>query len=300
MADKVDKHKQFEKNLDSSSDFYKGKTIKGTLNDKAELNYYIDKLNKKLRQKDPENYDKLVKEYGYNPNKPSTTNTRVAGAEYYVNKQGGRNFDKSLGVDEQKDILGEDYDKYVDLKKTYGKDLKLFGANEDSNKPETWKVGARHVVATNPVYWESKLPNPITGKIDLDYGRTVTYDPTQKDPYLNSDTNLLSQDKKPQQYTRTVSRIYREENKGTTTNNDGKVVWTDKQKNPMNFYMEYDDGSKRQIHEGEYRKWIGVNGAPSDIKAQYGTETVNINDLPDKEKEIAKARLDAQTNKQDQ
>jgi hypothetical protein len=117
---------------------------------------------------------------------------------------------------------------------------------------------------------------------------------------LNSDTDLQSQDKKPQQYTRTVSRIYREENKGTTTNSDGKVVWTDKQKNPLNFYMEYDDGSKRQINEGEYRKWIGVNGAPSDIKAQHGTETVNVNNLSGEEQKIAKARLDAQTNKQDQ
>jgi hypothetical protein len=293
-------HEEFVKGLESQNKKYKGKTIKQTLNEQSELYYYTQKLNEELRKKDPENYDKLVKEYGYNPQKPLAPNTRISGSENYIKKQGGRNFDKSLGVDEQKAILGEDYDKYVYLKKNYGKDLKLFGANEDATKPETWKVGARHAVALNPVSWQSKKDNSVTGKTELNYSRTVNYDPTQEDPYVESDTDLQSQDKKPQQYTRTVSRIYREENKGTTTNNDGKVVWTDKQKNPMNFYMEYDDGSKRQIHEGEYRKWIGVNGAPSDIKAQYGTETVNINDLSGEEQKIAKARLDAQTNNQDQ
>jgi hypothetical protein len=287
-------HEEFVKGLESQNEKYKGKTIKQTLNEQSELYYYTQKLNEELRKKDPENYDKLVKEYGYNPQKPLAPNTRISGSENYVKKQGGRNFDKSLGVDEQKAILGEDYDKYVDLKKNYGKDLKLFGANEDATKPETWKVGARHAVAMNPVSWQSKKDNSVTGKTELNYSRTVNYDPNQEDPYVNSDTNLLDQNKTPQKYTRTLSKVVYEPSNGKTTNDQGKIVWTDP---GLNYYKVYDDGSKVPIHRSEYQKWIGFNKAPDHIKQQYGTETVSIDDLSGQEKEKAQMRMDALNNK---
>jgi hypothetical protein len=278
-------HDEFVKGLESQNEKYKGKTIKQTLNEQSELYYYTQKLNEELRKKDPENYDKLVKEYGYNPQKPLAPNTRISGSENYVKKQGGRNFDKSLGVDEQKAILGEDYDHYVNLKKDYGKDLKLFGANEDATKHETWKVGARHAVAMNPVSWQSKRDNSVTGKTELNYSRTVNYDPTQEDPYVNSDTNLLDQNKIPQKYTRTLSKVVYEPSNGKTTNDQGKIVWTD---SGLNYYKVYNDGSKVPIHKSEYQKWIGFNKAPDHIKQQYGTETVSIDDLSGQEKEKPK------------
>ena len=283
-------HEEFVKGLESKDEKYKDRSVKQKLNEQAELYYYTQKLNQELRKKDPENYDKLVKEYGYNPEKVLGPSTRISGAEYYVNKQGGRNFSKALDVDEQKQILGEDYDKYVDLKKTYGADLKLFGANEDPNKPETWKVGARHAVAMNPTSQESVYKNRVTGKVDWAYKRGVTYDPNKEDPYVESDTDLQSQDKKPQQYTRTLSKVVYEPSDGKTTNTEGKTVWTDP---GLNYYKVYDDGSKVPIHRSEYQKWIGFNKAPDHIKQKYGTETVNIDDLSPTEKEKAQMRMDA-------
>jgi hypothetical protein len=288
-------HEDFVKGLESPNEKY-GKPIKQTLNEQSELYYYIQKLNQELKKKDPENYEKLTKEYGYDPNHPLSSKTRIAGAEYYVNKSGGRDFDKSLSVGEQKKILGEDYDQYVNLKKTYGADLKLFGTNEDPNKPETWKVGARHAVALNPVTWQSTNKNETTGKIESDYLRAVNYDPTKADPYINSDTNLLEQNKKPQQYTRTLSKVVYEPNTGKTTNSEGKVVWTGNQ--PLNYYAVYDDGSKRPIHQSEYQKWIGFNKAPADVKQKYGTETVSLDDLSPSEREVAKTRMDSSNNNQ--
>jgi hypothetical protein len=98
-------------------------------------------------------------------------------------------------------------------------------------------------------------------------------------------------------YTRTLSKVIHEPSDGKITNDEGKIVWGDI---GLNYYKVYDDGSKQQIPRNEYQKWTGYNQALESVKQKYGTETVNINDLSGEEQKIAKARLDAQTNKQDQ
>ena len=117
----------FKQRFNAESDIYKGKSNQQVAYGQAELIYYAQKLNQELRKKDPKNFDALIKEYGYNEQNPMGPQARIAGAEKYINKEEGRNFDKSLSVEEQKRVLGKSWDRYVQLKKVYGQGLNLVG-----------------------------------------------------------------------------------------------------------------------------------------------------------------------------
>lgn len=285
-------YQEFQQALNQKNNVYKDKTIQESLNEQSELYYYAQKLNQELRKKDPENFDKLVKEYGYNKDRPLSPTTRVKGANYYVSGTEGRNFNKSLSVEEQKNILGDDWDKYVELKKMYGSNLNLFGENENPDKPETWRVGARHAVAMNPITYQHTLKNRVSGNIESNYLREVRYDPTQDNPYVSKDKSLLNQlpqasvNNPVNQYTRTITKVGIEPDfSGQKKTNNG-VVWTQK---GNKYYKYYTDGSKESIPQTEYEKWIGFNHAPSNIKLQIGTETVPMDKGTPEQRKIAES-----------
>ena len=155
------------------------------LKDKAQLYYYSQNLNNKLREKNPEIYDNLQTQYGYKLDHPEdnlANKTRVTGAETYAKD----NKDFYLTPDEQKTILGKDWDNYNILRGKYGKTLNLIGSNEDATKPDTWKVGARHAVAFNPSTYETVVL-PMSAKVAEQKGYkskrfkySVTYNPNKE------------------------------------------------------------------------------------------------------------------------
>jgi len=268
----------FKQRFNEPSDIYEGKSNQQVINENAELIYYAKKLNQELRKKDPQNYDSLIKEYGYNPQNPLYPKERIKGAEKYIKGEEGKNFNKSLTIEEQQKILGNAWNRYVQLKKSYGSGLNMFGENEDPNKPETWRIGARHAVAANPVAGQRtavKDKNVLIG----DYARTVTYDPTQKNPYIVSDINYSQE---APQNVRTVKYYAREyDNAKTSTTANGKV-W----KEPgLKFYKVYDDGTKQEVDDVEYINWLGYNNAPANIKRAIGTEKIDTVKLTPEEQE---------------
>jgi hypothetical protein len=288
---------EFQQALNQKSDLYKDKTIKETLDDQSELYYYAQKLNEELRKKDPENFDQLVKDYGYNKDRPLSPTTRVKGAKNYVAGVGGKKFDKSLSIEEQKNILGDDWDRYAELKKTYGANLNLFGENENPDKPETWRVGARHAVAMNPVSYQHVAKEG--GNIKANYQREVTYDPTQENAYVYKDKSLLDQQtpsNTPKTYTRTIARVGSEYDNSGQRKTDTGVVWTQK---GNKYYKYYTDGSKEAILQSEYEKWIGFNKAPASIKQQVGTETVPMDKLSSEQKKKAELIMAASDNQEE-
>jgi hypothetical protein len=180
-----------------------GSVGKQRVNDTAELYYYSNLLNKKLSEKNPEKnpelYQNLMSKYGYNANagfgKNMSAKTRTTGAEEYAKQYP----DFYLSPEEQKGILGDKFDKYSQLRGTYGKELNLIGPGEDPNKPETWKVGARHAVAFNPgEYGMTALP-PDKNTLNIpesDFSYKVNYDPTQANPYQEDLTYMTQPVKK--------------------------------------------------------------------------------------------------------
>jgi hypothetical protein len=132
---------------------YPNLVSEGELKDKARLYYYSQQLNKKLREKNPDVYTNLQERYGWKGNKSTwddssdlSNMTRVEGAESYAKQHP----DFYLSPEEQRSTLDKYWDDYNTLRGKYGKSLNLLGSDEDPNKPETWKVGARHSVAFNP------------------------------------------------------------------------------------------------------------------------------------------------------
>ena len=195
---------RYTKGLDSyGSNSGYGSVGKQRVKDTAELYYYSNLLNKKLSKKNPEKnpelYQNLMSKYGYNANagfgKNMSAKTRTTGAEEYAKQYP----DFYLSPEEQKGILGDKFDKYSQLRGTYGKELNLIGPGEDPNKPETWKVGARHAVAFNPgEYGMTALPpdkNPLNIP-ESDFSYKVNFDPSQANPYQEDFTYMTQPVKK--------------------------------------------------------------------------------------------------------
>ena len=269
----------FKQRFNEPSDIHEGKSNQQVINENAELIYYAKKLNQELRKKDPQNYDSLIKEYGYNPQNPLYPKERIKGAEKYIKGEEGKNFNKSLTIEEQQKILGNAWNRYVQLKKNYGSGLNMFGENEDPNKPETWRIGARHAVAANPVAGQRtavKDKNVLIG----DYARTVTYDPTQKNPYIVSDINYSQE---APQYVKRIAKVVprfdiskvKETPSGNTWKNQETV-----------FDVYYDDDSKETTKDKNiYLEYLGFKDAPDNLKRVVNADTVNVNKLTPAEQE---------------
>jgi hypothetical protein len=196
---------------------------KPELKDKSELYYYSNILNNKLKEKNPTLYTELISKYGYNPNqgfnKQVSPKTRTTGADSYASKN--PNF--YLDSNEQQKLLGDKWQRYNELRGKYGKDLNLVGKGDDPNKPETWKVGARHAVAFNPASYEyTKVPSP-TNKRDFttsDFTYNVNYDPNNKNPYDES-LNYMSQETPPM---KAYGGLIKYDSGGTYRNDYGKYI----------------------------------------------------------------------------
>jgi hypothetical protein len=159
-----------------------------TIKDKAELYYYANRLNSQLKNKNPEVYNQLST---WNPDKPVSPISRIKQAEPIAKA----NPDFYLAPEEQKTVLGKDFDRYAELRGKYGKELNLIGSGDSTVneigkkilKPASeWTVGARHAVAFNPAahtyeYQPGGAKTP-TNKFHYE----MTYDPTQKNPYITS------------------------------------------------------------------------------------------------------------------
>lgn len=162
------------------------------LKDKSELYYYAQELNKNLRSKNPKGYDELNKNYGWNDQNPLSPTTRVKGADQYV-KQG--KFTEYLSPEEAQKVLGDKWGRYNELKTKYGKELNLYGENEQDTPSEKLNIGARHSVAFNPIEYEYRTKSHIYGNLDKEpeytnkYIYNMSYDPTNKDnPYSSNQT----------------------------------------------------------------------------------------------------------------
>lgn len=147
----------------------------------------------------PKLYSELTSKYGYNPNagfnKQVSPKTRTVGADTYAKK----NSKFYLDSNEQQQLLGDKWQRYNELRGKYGKDLNLVGSGDDPNKPETWKVGARHAVAFNPASYEyTKVPSPSNKRdfVTSDFTYNVNYDPNQSNPYQES-LDYTSQENPP-------------------------------------------------------------------------------------------------------
>ena len=226
---------------------------KDELKDRARLYYYSQQLNQQLKSKNPKVYEDLQKNYGWKGGESvwdNSTNlankTRVEGAEAYAKKHS----DFYLSPDEQQKILKDSWDDYNKLRSKYGKQLDLIGENEDPNKPETWKVGARHSVAFNP----SQYGTVVDTKNDkvaqqrgykakkFDYN--VTYDPNRE-----GDNKYITD----------INRFIK--------------------KLDQNDYQIYPYGGTTKLNpldEIDFKKWyrkysdeVGVNSNPDDVEHYY-------------------------------
>jgi len=154
------------------------------LKDKAELYYYAQQLNQNLRGKNPQGYDELNKNYGWNPQHPLSPKTRVTGADNYV-EQG--KFTGSLTPEESQKILGNKWDRYNELKNKYGKELNLYGENEEGKNPSNLNIGARHAVAFNPSAYTYKYKPDTSDEYTNKFEYEMKYDPTNTDnPYITT------------------------------------------------------------------------------------------------------------------
>lgn len=173
--------------MPESDPYYQGfqeslNTNKPTIQDKARLYYYTQKLNKSLREKNPTLYDKLYSEYGYNKEKLLTTKTRTEGADKYAKE----NPDFYLSPEEQKKFLAEDeYKDYISLRGKYGAEYNLLGEGDNPNDPTSWKVGARHATAFNPVKhtYTYKPPKNSFDSQTREFVYDINYDPTSPEKY---------------------------------------------------------------------------------------------------------------------
>lgn len=152
------------------------------LQDKARLYYYTQQFNEPLKGKNPEVYNELVGKYGYNKDNPLSTKTRVTGADSYA--KNNPNF--YLSPEEQQKVLGENWNDYNQLRGKYGNEYNLLGEGDDPTKPETWKVGARHAVAFNPVSYNYTIEPTEEGQKSSSFMHNVSYDPTAENKYTTS------------------------------------------------------------------------------------------------------------------
>lgn len=173
---KIEEDKQygsFRKSLDSHLPLLK---------DKARLYYYSQKLNEKLREKNPAVYDELTSKYGWSENTPLANETRIKGADEYATN----NPDFYLTPDEQKILLDKNWEDYAALRAKYGKDFNLAGVGDEDN-PEQWKYGARHSVAFNPTkYTYESIPAKGSIGTTRKFKYKVAYDPAQEGQYVEN------------------------------------------------------------------------------------------------------------------
>jgi hypothetical protein len=243
------------------------------LQEKAELYYLSDTLNKELEKKNPNVYKELTSKYGWNEDKPLSPKTRLTGAEEYSKKN--PNF--YLSPEEQKKTLGENWDKYVNLRGKYGNELNLIGEGDDPTKPEQWKIGSRHAVAFNPIkYTDIIKPKTDTqnNKNVSTFERTEQYDPTSEDLFKTktyySSTNTGDTSKNVSKtYIKRLSKVVPSYNGKTQVSTEDGIVF----KNPgWKFHKVYDDGTKEEISENDYMTMRKFNDLPSHIKNKYVEE----------------------------
>jgi hypothetical protein len=269
----------------------------GYLRDKSELYNFGQKLNTELEKKNPKLYKDLMSKYGWDESKPLSPKTRVTGAEKFAEK----NPDFYLSPDEQKKVLGEDWDKYVGLRGKYGKDLQLIGEGDDPNKPETWKAGARHSVAFNPASSTLTVEPAETNKQYKDtstFKRVEKYNPESEDKYtgytMYSNINPEDPSKNtPQTYVRRLSKVISGYDPSTTKNTDEGVVFKDP---GWNFYKVYDDGTREPIDESSYKTMKQFNNLPQHIKNKY-VEELDPSTLEGENKKIADQKMSVLKNK---
>ena len=200
-------------------------------NDIAELNYYGNILNSKLKEKNPKEYEDLTNAWGFKENNPTSQELNVKGADQFIKD---KKFNNSLSQNEVSSILKDKVKRYNELRGLYGKELGLYGENEDKNKPETWAIGARHAVAFNPARFKYEGrnsvidPNNKLGARDIQY--TKIYDPSSPDKYKVDldEYNILSPSKANGGTINTPSKNTRRVDSRTTlmTNNQGGTSGT--------------------------------------------------------------------------
>lgn len=185
---KIRKYSKGGVNTDPTKDpnyvYYQNKLKEKTpeLQDRARLYYYTQQFNEPLRSKNPKVYDELVGKYGYNKDNPLTTKTRTEGADPYA--KNNPNF--YLSPEEQQKILGDNWNDYNQLRSKYGSMYNLLGEGDDKTKPETWKVGARHAVAFNPVNLDYSIEPTEKGQKSSSFLYNISYDPNSENKYSSS------------------------------------------------------------------------------------------------------------------
>jgi hypothetical protein len=261
------------------------------LKDKAELSYLSEILNKELEKKNPKVYGDLKSKYGWDESKPLAPKTRVSGADEIAKK----NPDFFLTPEEQQKTLGDSWSRYVGLRGKYGKELNITGEGDDPSKPESWKVGARHAVAFNPVSYTNIISpekNDQSNKNTSTFKRTETYDPNSEDKFSGHTVyNNINPDDKSQnasnKYVRRLSKVVPTFDGNTQVKTDNGVVF----KEPgWTFNKVYDDGTKEQIGENEYQTLKQFNTLPAHLKSKY-VEEVDPSSLTGKNKEIADQKI---------
>jgi hypothetical protein len=245
------------------------KNNEAVLKDKAKLNYYSEQLNKQLESKFPKEFKEITSQYGWNPDKPSTSETRVQGADSFAKK----NSNFYLSPEEQQKALGDDYSTYNALRATYGKDLNLIGQNDDPKKPETWNFGARHAVAFNPVTATlDVVPEKDTQqtKDQSKFVRTQQYDPKTGFSGFTKYSNIDPEN--PQENasnikTRRLDKVdYIHDPDNRVENEDGTVDF----KTPgFHYYKYYDDGTKEEVDKNSYQTLKMFNTLPAYLKSKY-------------------------------
>lgn len=240
------------------------------LQDRAKLNYYADQLNKELEKKYPKEYKEITSQYGWNPDKPIFPKDRVAGADTFAKK--APTF--YLSPEEQKKVLGdEDFGSYNLLRSKYGKNLNLIGDSEDPNKPETWKVGARHAVAFNPAKSTLEVLPDEKNKGIRDkstFVRTEQYDPQKgfsgSTIYSNVDPDNPQENASNVKSRRLDKVDYSYDPDNKIKNPDGTVDFKDP---GFHYYKYYDDGSKEEIDKNSYQTMKMFNTLPAYLKSKY-------------------------------
>jgi hypothetical protein len=266
------------------------------INERAELNYYADILSKELQKKDPKAYSELMDAYG--EQKQLSYNTRRVGA----NEFGQKHPSFYLSPEEQKQIFDTnkaDWDRYNELRQKYGADL--HGDYEDPNDPESWKVGARHAVLKNPAEYYDTYINPISKDKSALFKRSAVFNPEtdQAEGHTDFSSKNTSDPSKnvSDVYVRRLSKMsYEYVPDAVKKTENGNVSVTP----GYHFYKHFDDGTTQEVSENVYQSLQDFNNSPGYVKIhpKYA-ERVNIQDLDEKNKKIAQAKLDAMQNTED-
>jgi hypothetical protein len=241
------------------------------LQEKAKLNYMSSLLNKELEKKYPKEYQQITSQYGWNPDKPLSPETRVKGADAFAKKSPSFYLDP----EEQKKVLGEGYSEYATLRGKYAKDLNLIGEGDDPNKPESWKVGARHAVAFNPISATlevSPKENSQKNKNESKFSRYEQYSPeegyTGYTKYSNINPDNPQENVKDVKTRRLEKVDFTHDNSDRVTTDQGIVF-----KEPgFHFYKHYDDGTKEEISKNDYQTMKMFNTLPAYLKNKYVEE----------------------------